>query len=140
MPQDAFLFHGTVAGNILLSREGYDQEAVERAAKLVGVHDLIMSLPQGYETTVGERGLRLSGGQRQLVLLARALLTSPQVLVLDEPTQGLDPAAQEQLARVLRRASAGRAVIVATHRTDWAAWADAAFLLQDGRLGAAGGS
>lgn len=134
VPQDAFLFHGTIAENIILDRPGYGPEDVDRAAKLVGADEFIAALPQSYDTVVGERGLRLSGGQRQLVLLARALLANPAILILDEPAQGLDPQAQEQLGKALRQASRGRTVIAAMHRPDWASWADSVVYLQDGRI------
>jgi ATP-binding cassette subfamily B protein len=134
VPQDAFLFHGTIAENIRLDRAGFDLEAIERAAQLAGADEFIAALPKHYETVVGERGLRLSGGQRQLVLLARALLTDPAILILDEPAQGLDAQAQERLGRALNQAARGRTVIMAMHRPDSVSWADSVVRLQNGRL------
>jgi ATP-binding cassette, subfamily B, bacterial PglK len=132
VPQDAFLIHGSVEENIRLDRAGHGRGAVEAAARAVGAHEFIAALPRGYETVVGERGLSLSGGQRQLLLLARALLTDPPVLLLDEPAQGLDPAAQERLSQALRLAARGRTVVLALHRPEWASWADAVVELEDG--------
>ncbi|MBI3550787.1 MAG: ABC transporter ATP-binding protein [Elusimicrobia bacterium] len=132
--QDAFLVHGTVEQNITLGREGFSRAAVESAAASVGAQDFIASLPQGYDTVVGESGMKLSGGQRQQLILARALLGDPKVLVLDEPATGLDAEAQARFASLLREVSAGRTVVVAAHGPEWAAWADACFTLEDGRL------
>jgi ATP-binding cassette subfamily B protein len=118
---------------IAQGREGAAGEDVRRAAMAAGAHDFIEALPEGYATRVGQRGRALSGGQRQRVAIARALIRDPAVLVLDEPTTGLDAAAKEALREPLRRLAAGRTTIVITHDPDAMAWADRVIELYGGR-------
>ncbi|MBY0493801.1 MAG: ATP-binding cassette domain-containing protein [Cyanobacteria bacterium] len=103
-------------------------------SSLVGLHDLIERLPRGYDTTVGPRGERLSGGQRQLVAIARAVLRDPSILLLDEPTSALDPYSDRIVRLAIEHVSRGRTVIAVTHRRALAAEADRVLVLQDGRL------
>jgi ABC-type bacteriocin/lantibiotic exporter with double-glycine peptidase domain len=103
-------------------------------AKFVGAHNFIQRLPQGYNTQLGERGLGLSTGQRQLICIARALIRNPRILILDEATSALDPATEEQLLRQLKANRRGRTVIMITHRLAPLAIADRVALVMDGRI------
>lgn len=113
--QETMLFSGSVRDNIAYGRPGASLDEVIRAAEAAGVHDFVKLLPQGYDTRVGQRGRLLSGGQRQRVAIARAILRDSPVLVLDEPTAGLDDATAAQVMRVLERLMAGRTTLLITH-------------------------
>jgi ATP-binding cassette, subfamily C, bacterial exporter for protease/lipase len=138
LPQDVELFDGTLAENI--ARFGaVDMERVEAAARAVGVHEMIMSLPHGYESGIGDDGCFLSGGQRQRVGLARAIYGNPRLLVLDEPNSSLDEAGEQALVQTLLALKAqGTTILVITHRTSVLAAADLMLLLVDGQVRAYG--
>ncbi|MFO1151927.1 MAG: type I secretion system permease/ATPase [Alsobacter sp.] len=132
IPQDVELFRGTVAENI--ARFGpADSDEVIAAATLAGVHELIQSLPDGYNTEVGEGGANLSGGQRQRIALARAVLGRPPLVVLDEPNASLDTKGEESLAEAIRQLrSAGSTVVIITHRSNMISQVDRILLMSDG--------
>lgn len=132
LPQDVQLFDGSVAENIARLGE-VDAELVIEAAKVARVHDLILSLPEGYDTAIGEAGARLSGGQRQRIALARALYGNPAILVLDEPNANLDDAGELQLLEVLRaQRAAQKTVVFITHRPNILLLADKVLVLREG--------
>jgi ABC-type multidrug transport system fused ATPase/permease subunit len=116
VPQEAFLFSGTVAENIAFGRPDATPEEVEAAARAVGAWEFISALPDGADTEVGERGVQLSAGQRQLVAFARALIADPRILVLDEATSNVDLHTEGRIEAGLRRLLAGRTAIVIAHR------------------------
>jgi ABC-type multidrug transport system fused ATPase/permease subunit len=116
VPQEGFLFSGTVRENIAFGRPSATDDEVRAAAKAVGAHEFICALPNGYETEVGERGIQLSAGQRQLVAFARAACADPRILILDEPTSNVDVHTEGRIEHGLRRLLAGRTAIVIAHR------------------------
>lgn len=132
--QENFLFNTTIRDNIRMGRRDASDAEVEEAARAAEIHDVITAMPDGYATSVGERGGRLSGGQRQRVAIARAILSNPSVLLLDEATSALDPATEGALNRSLERIGRGRTVVSVTHRLDTAPAADCIFVFRDGRL------
>jgi ATP-binding cassette, subfamily C, bacterial CydD len=134
VPQNPYLFAGSAAENIALGQPAAGREAIARAAALAGAAGFIEQLPQGYDTPLGERGLRLSAGQRQKIALARAFLRDAPLLLLDEPTAHLDPVSAGQVREALGTAAAGRTVIHVTHRGDLAAAADRLLALDHGKL------
>jgi ABC-type multidrug transport system fused ATPase/permease subunit len=103
-------------------------------ARFVGAHNFIQRLPQGYNTVIGERGVGLSAGQRQLICIARALIRNPRIIILDEATSALDPATEELLLRNLKRSARGRTVVIVTHRLAPLGIADKVALVIDGRI------
>jgi ATP-binding cassette subfamily C exporter for protease/lipase len=138
LPQDVELFDGTLAENIARFSH-VDMAKVEAAARAVGVHETILALPQGYETTIGDDGCFLSGGQRQRVGLARAIYDNPRFIVLDEPNSSLDEAGEQALVRtLLALKTLGTTIIVITHRTSVLAAVDLMLILQDGQIKAYG--
>ena len=132
--QDTFLFAGTVHENIALGKLDASAAEVQAAARAAEIHDLIASLPEGYETQVGELGGRLSGGQRQRIAIARAILRDPAVLLLDEATSALDPATEGAINATLERLAQGRMVVVVTHRLAAARTADRIVVLDRGQV------
>jgi ABC-type multidrug transport system fused ATPase/permease subunit len=134
VPQEGFLFAGTVAENIAFGRPDAPREDVEGAARAVGAHAFVERLPEGYDTELGERGFRLSLGQRQLVAFARALLADPRILILDEATSSVDIATERQIERALRRLLAGRTAFVIAHRLSTIRDADRIVVLEHGRV------
>jgi ATP-binding cassette subfamily B protein len=134
VPQEGFLFAGTVAENIAFGRPGATREEVESAARAVGADDFIAALEDGYETQLGERGTRLSLGQRQLVAFARALLADPRILILDEATSSVDIGTERQIERALRTLLAGRTAFVIAHRLSTIRDADLIVVLEHGRV------
>ena len=133
VPQEAFLFGGSVRDNIVFGREGATDGDVEAAARAVGAWDYISRLPAGLETEVGERGVALSAGQRQLVAFARALIADPRILVLDEATSNVDIHTESRIEAGLRRLLAGRTAIVIAHRLSTIERADRIVVLDHGR-------
>jgi ATP-binding cassette subfamily B protein len=140
VPQEGFLFssfaHGraTVADNIRFGRPEATRAEVEAAARAVGAEPVIMDLPQGYDTEVGERGALLSAGQRQLVAFARVWLADPAVLLLDEATSNLDVATEARVQQALRRLRTGRTTIIIAHRLSTVLAANQIAVIEDGRV------
>ena len=124
VPQHVLLFNGSVRDNIAYGRFDADDAAVERAAKLAQAHDFIVALPQGYDTFIGDQGVRLSGGQRQRIALARALLKDPPILILDEATAMFDPEGEARFIEGCRATLGGKTVLLITHRPASLALAD----------------
>lgn len=132
--QEAFLFSGTVADNIALGRPEATREEIEHAAKAIGAHDFVMSLPDGYDTDVRKRGGRISAGQRQLVAFARALLADPGVLILDEATSSLDIPGERAVQRAMDTVLHGRTAVVIAHRLSTVEIADRVLVMEGGRV------
>ncbi|MCP3767125.1 ABC transporter ATP-binding protein [Streptomyces sp. MAR25Y5] len=132
--QEAFLFSGTVAENIALGRPDADRAEIEQAAKEIGAHDFITSLPDGYDTDVRKRGGRISAGQRQLVSFARALLADPAVLILDEATSSLDVPGERAVQRAMTTVLRGRTAVVIAHRLSTVEIADRVLVMEHGRI------
>jgi len=132
--QDVYLFHGTVHENIAYGTFDATDEQIVEAAKIAEAHDFIMSLPNGYDTIVGERGQKLSGGQRQRVSIARAVLKDPPVLILDEATSSVDNETEALIQRSLEKIAVGRTTIVIAHRLSTIRNADRIFVLERGQL------
>jgi ATP-binding cassette subfamily B protein len=132
--QENFLFEGSVADNIRLGRPDASAADVEKASRMIGAHDFIAALPEGYDTSVGKRGGRLSAGQRQLISFARAFLAAPAVLVLDEATSLLDIPSERQVQAALRTVLAGRTAVIIAHRLSTVAIADRVLVLDHGRI------
>jgi ABC-type multidrug transport system fused ATPase/permease subunit len=132
--QENFLFEGSVADNIRLGRPDASAGEVETAARMIGAHDFIAALPEGYDTPVGKRGGRLSAGQRQLISFARAFLAAPAVLVLDEATSLLDIPSERLVQAALRTVLAGRTAVIIAHRLSTVAIADRVLVLDRGQI------
>lgn len=132
--QDVFLFHGTVRENIAYGDPDAPIDRIIEAARVAEAHEFISQLPQGYDTVVGERGQKLSGGQRQRLSIARAVLTDPPILVLDEATSSVDNETEAAIQRSLERIVIGRTTIVIAHRLSTVRNADMIYVLQDGQL------
>jgi len=132
--QENFLFGGSVADNIRLGRPDAPAGEVETAARMIGAHDFVAALPDGYDTSVGKRGGRLSAGQRQLISFARAFLAAPAVLVLDEATSLLDIPSERLVQGALRTVLAGRTAVIIAHRLSTVAIADRVLVLDRGRI------
>jgi ATP-binding cassette subfamily B protein len=134
VPQDTVLFNDTVYYNIAYGNPDAPREAVEAAAKAAKIHDFIMSLPDGYEAKVGERGLKLSGGEKQRVGIARTLLKNPPILVLDEATSALDTQTERDIQESLHEMGQGRSVITIAHRLSTIADSDQILVLEAGEV------
>nr|WP_145485714.1 MULTISPECIES: ABC transporter ATP-binding protein [Streptomyces] len=132
--QEAFLFSGTVADNIAIGRPDASRAEIERAAKVIGAHEFISTLPDGYDTDVRKRGGRISAGQRQLVAFARALLADPAVLILDEATSSLDIPGERAVQRAMSTVLRGRTAVVIAHRLSTVEIADRVLVMADGRV------
>jgi ABC-type multidrug transport system fused ATPase/permease subunit len=134
VPQEGFLFAGTVAENIAFGRPGASRQEIIGAARAVGADEFIVALENGYETQLGERGSRLSLGQRQLVAFARALLADPRVLILDEATSSVDIGTERKIERALRRLLHGRTAFIIAHRLSTIRDADLIVVLEHGQI------
>jgi ABC-type transport system involved in Fe-S cluster assembly fused permease/ATPase subunit len=134
VPQDTVLFNDTIGYHIGYGRPGASQTDIEQAAQLAQVHDFVVKLPDGYDTKVGERGLKLSGGEKQRVAIARTILKDPRILILDEATSALDSRTEQDIQVALNAASHRRTTLVIAHRLSTVVDADEIIVLQDGRI------
>jgi ABC-type multidrug transport system fused ATPase/permease subunit len=132
--QETLVFDGTVAENIAYGRQGATQEEIVAAAKAADAHEFISALPEGYDTVIGQKGRLLSGGQRQRLAIARAMIRDAPVLILDEPTTGLDAESGERILEPLRRLMAGRATIVISHNLQTIRDATQVLVIEHGRI------
>jgi ATP-binding cassette subfamily B protein len=132
--QETYLFHDTIHTNLIYAKLDATQAEVEAAAKAANIHNFIMDLPDGYETVVGERGYRLSGGEKQRLALARVILKNPRLLVLDEATSSLDSEVEALIQEALKRVIAGRTSIVIAHRLSTILAADLILVFDRGRI------
>ena len=132
--QETYLFHDTIRVNLLYAREDASQAEVEAAARAANIHDFVMGLPNGYETIAGERGYRLSGGEKQRLALARVILKDPRILVLDEATSSLDSESETLIQEALKRVMAGRTSIVIAHRLSTIQAANLILVMDRGRI------
>jgi len=134
VPQDTVLFNDTIYYNIAYGRPDASREEVEEAARLARIHDFIVGLPAGYESTVGERGLKLSGGEKQRVAIARTILKNPRILLFDEATSALDTRTEQEIQHSLEEVSRGRTTVVIAHRLSTIIHADEIVVLDRGRV------
>ena len=134
VPQDTVLFNDTIAYNIRYGRPGATEQEVFDAARLASIHEFILSLPKGYETRVGERGLKLSGGEKQRVAIARTVLKNPPVLVLDEATSALDIGTEREIQAALKEVSKNRTTMVIAHRLSTIVHADEILVMDKGSI------
>ncbi|MEZ5836216.1 MAG: peptidase domain-containing ABC transporter [Geminicoccaceae bacterium] len=138
VPQEVQLFSGTIAENIAIAADDGSFARIVAAAKFVGLHDIVQGMPQGYDTMLGERGIGLSIGQRQLVAIARAIVRNPRLIILDEATSALDAASEKRLLENIRRSGRGRTVLLITHRKSVAELCDRVLFIHEGRLAISG--
>ncbi len=136
--QDIFLFSNSIAENIAFGKPDATQEEIVTAAKSAQAHEFILGFENGYETVLGERGVTLSGGQRQRLALARAFLTDPRILVLDDSTSAIDSATEDNIQRAIASAARGRTTFLITHRLSQIRWADLIIVLKNGKISAIG--
>jgi len=132
--QDVFLFSRSLRDNIAFGRTDAGQAEVERAARQAQAHDFIMDFPEAYDTVIGERGVTLSGGQKQRIAIARAFLTDPRILILDDSTSAIDSATEDQIQKAMRRIASRRTTFIITHRLSQIRWADRILVLRRGAL------
>ena len=136
--QDIVLFSRSIAENIAFGKPGASQEEIEKAARAAQAHEFIETFAEGYQTIIGERGVTLSGGQRQRLALARAFLTDPRILMLDDSTSAIDSATEDKIQRAIYAAARGRTTFIITHRLSQIRWADLILVMRGGMLSAAG--
>jgi ATP-binding cassette subfamily B protein len=136
--QDIFLFSDSIANNIAFGKPDASRTEIETAARAAQAHDFIMSFKDGYETMLGERGVTLSGGQRQRLALARAFLTDPRILILDDSTSSIDSATEDEIQKAIFEAARGRTTVIITHRLSQIRWADIILVIRQGEIVAVG--
>ena len=136
--QDVFLFSRSVAENIAFGKPGATREEIEAAARSAQADEFINQFEKGYDTVIGERGVTLSGGQRQRLAIARAFLTDPRILILDDSTSAIDSATEDMIQRAIAAAARGRTTLIITHRLSQIRWADLIIVLRKGRIAAIG--
>ena len=134
MPQDTVLFNDSIAYNIAYGRPGASQDEIVAAARAAYIHDFIVNLPDGYDTAVGERGLKLSGGEKQRVAIARTLLKNPAILIFDEATSALDSRAEQAIQAQLKEIARDRTTLVIAHRLSTIADAQQILVMDHGRI------
>ena len=136
--QDVFLYSRSVADNISFGRNDASRDAIELAAQQAQAHEFITGFENGYDTEVGERGVTLSGGQRQRIAIARAFLTDPKILILDDSTSAIDSQTEDEIQRAMRAISSNRTTFIITHRLSQIRWADSIVVMRRGRIVASG--
>ncbi len=136
--QDIFLFSKTIAENIAFGKPDATQQEIEKAARSAQAHQFILSFRNGYQTMLGERGVTLSGGQRQRLALARAFLTDPRILILDDSTSSIDSATEDEIQKAIFAAAKGRTTLIITHRLSQIRWADHILVFRQGEITASG--
>jgi len=136
--QDIFLFSRTIRENIAFGKEDASEEEIIEAAKQAQAHEFILSFKDGYDTLVGDRGVMLSGGQRQRIAIARAFLTDPRILILDDSTSAIDSRTEDEIQKAMRNVSRNRTTFIITHRLSQIRWADLILVLKKGELVAQG--
>jgi ATP-binding cassette subfamily B protein len=136
--QDIFLFSRSISDNVAFGKPESTQPEIEVAAQSAQADDFIQTFDKGYETVVGERGVTLSGGQRQRLALARAFLTDPHILILDDSTSAIDSATEDKIQRAISNAARGRTTFIITHRLSQIRWADLIIVLRKGMIAAIG--
>jgi ATP-binding cassette subfamily B protein len=136
--QDIFLFSRSIKENIAFGKPDATQEEIEFASRNAQAHEFIKNFKDGYETVIGERGVTLSGGQRQRLALARAFLTDPRILILDDSTSAIDSATEDKIQRAIYAAAQGRTTFIITHRLSQIRWANLIIVLRKGRIAAMG--
>jgi ATP-binding cassette subfamily B protein len=136
--QDVFLFSRSIAENIAFGKPEATREEIVAAARSAQADEFIDQFEQGYDTVIGERGVTLSGGQRQRLAIARAFLTDPRVLILDDSTSAIDSATEDMIQRAIAAAARGRTTLIITHRLSQIRWADLIIVLRQGRIAAIG--
>jgi ATP-binding cassette subfamily B protein len=134
VPQDTVLFNDTIRYNIAYGSPEASPDEIEHAARLAQVHDFVIKLPDGYDTRVGERGLKLSGGEKQRVAIARTILKDPRILILDEATSALDTRTEQEIQVALRGLARHRTTVVIAHRLSTVVDADEIIVLSEGRI------
>jgi ATP-binding cassette subfamily B protein len=132
--QETYLFHDTIRMNLRYAKADATQDEIENAARAANIYDFVMGLPERYETIVGERGYRLSGGEKQRLALARVILKNPRILVLDEATSSLDSESEALIQEALKRVMAGRTCIVIAHRLSTILAADLILVMDQGKI------
>jgi ATP-binding cassette subfamily B protein len=136
--QDIFLFSRSVADNIAFGKQDASLLEIETASRAAQAQEFITSFNEGYQTILGERGVTLSGGQRQRLALARAFLTDPHILILDDSTSAIDSATEDGIQRAIFAAARGRTTLIITHRLSQIRWADLIIVLRKGRIAVIG--
>jgi ATP-binding cassette subfamily B protein len=136
--QDIFLFSRSISDNIAFGKPGAAPEVVEAAARSAQAYDFIQTFDEGIQTVIGERGVTLSGGQRQRLALARAFLTDPHILILDDSTSAIDSATEDKIQRAIANAARGRTTFLITHRLSQIRWADLIVVLRKGKIASVG--
>jgi ATP-binding cassette subfamily B protein len=134
VPQDTVLFNDSIYYNIAYGKPDATREEIENAARLAQIHDFVTRLPQGYNTKVGERGLKLSGGEKQRVAIARTILKNPRILILDEATSALDTATEQEIGAALSSMAHDRTTLVIAHRLSTITDADEILVLREGEI------
>ena len=136
--QDIFLFSRTLSDNIAFGKPGSTRAEVLAASEAAQAHEFVGAFGEGYDTVIGERGVTLSGGQRQRLALARAFLTDPRILILDDATSAIDSATEDRIQRGIANAARGRTTILITHRLSQIRWADLIIVMRKGAIAAIG--
>jgi len=134
VPQDTVLFNESIYFNIQYAKPGANKEEIEQAARLANIHDFIEQLPQQYETIVGERGLKLSGGEKQRIAIARAVLKNPRIVIFDEATSSLDSQSESMILNAMQEVTQGVTTLVIAHRLSTIVDADSIYVFDHGRM------